>query len=189
MSVIRGNLVGTTMSPDSIAERIGGGGGDSSNTPTIITDFGTYTTLANFIKNGMEDNSAVICYTKTRLTDFPVQPDTISESASEWCIEIYKTSKWVTEIKARLTHRMQAAEIPSCRWNSICKANDGEIAWTQVQLYTGEGESGGGGSQDSVLYTEQTLTPEQQAQARENIGAATVDEVIAALPIYDGEVV
>ena len=49
--------------------------------------------------------------------------------------------------------------------------------------------SGGGGSPDAVRYTSQTLTPEQQAQARENIGAATVADVIAALPVYNGEVV
>ena len=32
------------------------------------------------------------------------------------------------------------------------------------------------------------LTDEQKAQARANIGAATVAEVLAALPIYNGEV-
>jgi hypothetical protein len=30
---------------------------------------------------------------------------------------------------------------------------------------------------NAVLYTEQTLTPEQQAQARENIRASSYDEV------------
>lgn len=45
----------------------------------------------------------------------------------------------------------------------------------------------GGGSADAVLYTEQTLTDEQKAQARENIGAAAIggetvtDEHINAL--------
>ena len=34
-------------------------------------------------------------------------------------------------------------------------------------------EGGGGGSADAVLYTEQTLTDEQKAQARTNIGAQT----------------
>lgn len=33
-----------------------------------------------------------------------------------------------------------------------------------------------------VLITEQTLTEAQKAQARANIGAATVEDVIAALP-------
>lgn len=35
---------------------------------------------------------------------------------------------------------------------------------------------------NAVHFTEQTLTDEQKAQTRENIGAATVDEVLAALP-------
>ena len=39
-----------------------------------------------------------------------------------------------------------------------------------------------------VSYNPQTLTDEQKAQARENIGAATVAEVLAALPVYAGEV-
>ena len=40
----------------------------------------------------------------------------------------------------------------------------------------------------SVRYDEQTLTEEQKAQARENIGAATVEDVLDALPVYNGEV-
>lgn len=32
---------------------------------------------------------------------------------------------------------------------------------------------GGGGSDDAVLYTPQTLSPSEQAQARQNIGAGT----------------
>ena len=54
---------------------------------------------------------------------------------------------------------------------------------------TAYGEFSVGVSNEAVLYTEQTLTDEQQAQARKNIGAATVEEVIAALPVYNGEVV
>lgn len=42
---------------------------------------------------------------------------------------------------------------------------------------------------NAVHFTEQTLTPEQQAQARANIGAVTVADVISALPVYKGEVV
>ena len=38
--------------------------------------------------------------------------------------------------------------------------------------------TGGGGSQDAVLYTEQSLTSEQQAQARTNIGAGTSSLII-----------
>jgi hypothetical protein len=41
---------------------------------------------------------------------------------------------------------------------------------------------------NAVTFTEQTLTEEQKAQARENIGAATVADVLAALPVYNGEV-
>ena len=38
-------------------------------------------------------------------------------------------------------------------------------------------ELGGGGSSESVLYVEQDLTSEQQAQARTNIGVAGKTEV------------
>ena len=41
----------------------------------------------------------------------------------------------------------------------------------------------------AVLYTEQVLTEKQKAQVRANIGAATVVDVISALPVYKGEVV
>lgn len=43
----------------------------------------------------------------------------------------------------------------------------------------------GDGSPNAVLYTAQTLTDEQKAQARENIGAVTLDEVMDSL--YDAE--
>lgn len=36
----------------------------------------------------------------------------------------------------------------------------------------GEGGGGGGSDPEAIKYTEQTLTAEQQAQARTNIGAA-----------------
>lgn len=45
-----------------------------------------------------------------------------------------------------------------------------------------------GGGTDAVTYTPQTLTEEQKAQARENIGAVTLEEVLDALPVYNGEV-
>lgn len=45
------------------------------------------------------------------------------------------------------------------------------------ELYTLVGGGGGGSADGAVLYTEQTLTPEQQAQARENIGSASVDDI------------
>ena len=41
---------------------------------------------------------------------------------------------------------------------------------------------------NAVLHTAQTLTSEQMAQARANIGAVTVSEVLDALPVYNGEV-
>ena len=41
---------------------------------------------------------------------------------------------------------------------------------------------------EAVLYTEQTLDNDQKARARANIGAVTLDEVLEALPIYNGEV-
>lgn len=40
----------------------------------------------------------------------------------------------------------------------------------------------------AVSHAPQTLTDEQKAQARANIGAVTVDEVLAKLPVYQGEV-
>lgn len=39
---------------------------------------------------------------------------------------------------------------------------------------------------ESVSVTAQTLTEEQKAQARANIGAVTVADVIAALPVAEG---
>jgi hypothetical protein len=47
-------------------------------------------------------------------------------------------------------------------------------------------QHGGGGTGSAVLYTEQTLNEEQKAQARENIGAATVEDVLSALSIAEG---
>ena len=39
----------------------------------------------------------------------------------------------------------------------------------------------------AVLYTEaQDITEEQKAQARANIGATTVDDVLEALPTWEG---
>ena len=47
---------------------------------------------------------------------------------------------------------------------------------------------GGGSAEGAVLYTKQTLDSDQKAQARANIGAVTLNEVLEALPIYNGEV-
>lgn len=46
-----------------------------------------------------------------------------------------------------------------------------------AQNLIGGGGGGGGGSNSAVLYTEQTLTAAQQAQARANIGAVSLDEI------------
>lgn len=49
------------------------------------------------------------------------------------------------------------------------------------------GEGGGGGdAANAVLYVEQTLTEEQKLQARTNIGAATVQDILNALPTWEG---
>ena len=40
---------------------------------------------------------------------------------------------------------------------------------------------------DVVRFSPQSLTDGEKAQARTNIGAATIEEVIAALPVYNGE--
>lgn len=47
----------------------------------------------------------------------------------------------------------------------------------EAYLYSIAMNSGGGGDTDAVKYTAQTLTAEQQAQARENIGAADAGDV------------
>ena len=47
----------------------------------------------------------------------------------------------------------------------------------EAYLYNIAMNSGGGGEDYSVKYTEQSLTTEQQAQARENIGAAASDDI------------
>lgn len=47
----------------------------------------------------------------------------------------------------------------------------------EAYLYNIAINSGGGGEDYSVKYTEQSLTSEQQAQARENIGAAASDDI------------
>ena len=39
---------------------------------------------------------------------------------------------------------------------------------------------------ESLHYTEQSLSEEEQLQARKNIGAATVDEILSALPTWTG---
>lgn len=48
------------------------------------------------------------------------------------------------------------------------------------------GGGGGGGSDNAVLYTEQTLTPAQQAQARANIGAVSLNEIGTVFTLKGG---
>lgn len=63
------------------------------------------------------------------------------------------------------------------------KADMPAVEPVTIELPAGQGSGG-----NAVQYVEQELTAEQKAQARANIGAATVDDVIAALPVYKGEV-
>lgn len=51
--------------------------------------------------------------------------------------------------------------------------------------FFGSGKSGGG-SDNAVLYTQQTLTAAQQAQARENIGAVSLDEIGTVFTLKGG---
>lgn len=60
-----------------------------------------------------------------------------------------------------------STEIPDGGIGFFCYGDTWEYAVLQV------GSGGGGGSDDAVLYTPQTLTTEQKAQARSNIGAGT----------------
>lgn len=47
------------------------------------------------------------------------------------------------------------------------------------------GGGGGGGSDDAVLYTPQTLSTSEQAQARQNIGAGTYSKPSGGIPASD----
>lgn len=49
----------------------------------------------------------------------------------------------------------------------------------------GEGEGGGGSDSEAIKYTEQTLTAEQQTQARTNIGAGTYSKPSGGIPSSD----
>ena len=52
----------------------------------------------------------------------------------------------------------------------------------KLPIGTNSGES----VKNAVLYTKQNPTEEQKAQARKNIGAVTMGEVLAALPVGEG---
>ena len=158
ISVIDDTIVSTekTWSSQKIADEIsnipsGGGGGDS---PVIITSFGDYTNLAEYIKNGMEDNSAVICYTDKKLTEGFPDTSAISYSAMlTWCIEIHKSTSGtssVAEINARASNKYSAMQTTTHRWNGMY--NGYSIDWKQIELYTGaEPGSGGTDSVDSIV--------------------------------------
>ena len=66
--------------------------------------------------------------------------------------------------------------------NEVVFAWIGADGTKQTQtMFVADGIGGEGGRAESVLYIEQTLTEEQQAQARENIGAASAEEIETAL--------
>jgi len=66
----------------------------------------------------------------------------------------------------------------------VADTDDGGILLFNTNMSTDA--SGNVGSAHAVLYTTQTLTEKQKAQARENIGAATLEEILAAIPIAEG---
>ncbi len=59
---------------------------------------------------------------------------------------------------------------------AIAELEDGINCYTFVEI------SGGGGSTEAVLYTKQTLTPEQQAQARANVDAVGTNDIFETVP-------
>lgn len=61
--------------------------------------------------------------------------------------------------------------------------------WEEIKnLQSVEGYDSAVVTATAVRYTAQSLTDGQKAQARANIGAVTLAEVLEALPIYNGEV-
>lgn len=62
------------------------------------------------------------------------------------------------------------------------------MIWTPLSpiLYAKVLGSGGGGTQNAVLYTAQTLTDDQQAQARTNIGAVSTDDIGTVFTLKGG---
>jgi hypothetical protein len=70
-------------------------------------------------------------------------------------------------------------------------AKKAEDAADRAEAAADRAESAGGGAGNAVLYTPQTLTEEQKAQARENIGASAVGQgggSLAATDDGDGNV-
>lgn len=71
-----------------------------------------------------------------------------------------------------------STEIPEGSIGIFCYGD----TWEYEVLQVG---SGGGGSEDAVLYTPQTLTTEQKEQARTNIGAGTYSKPSGGIPSTD----
>lgn len=65
------------------------------------------------------------------------------------------------------------------------RSKDYLLSVDSTGVYTLTNRPQGGGSSDAVLYTEQTLTPAQKEQARENIGAGTYSKPIGGIPASD----
>lgn len=80
---------------------------------------------------------------------------------------------------ATLSQRMASEYVPKSGWGAgkdIVTDADGNVV---------EADHSGGGSAGAVLYTEQALTEDQQAQARTNIGAAA-EPIVSTTDIKAG---
>ena len=109
------------------------------------TDFGEYTTLADYINNAVDDKSTVICYTDSKLSDFPDTSNVPGSGVATWIIEICKLGSNAVEISASCANSFGAGEIH--RWKSFYNGyTTNPITWTKFQLYTGSGDAG-----DSVV--------------------------------------
>lgn len=139
---------------DEIANVPSGGGGDS---PVIITSFGDYTNLAEYIKNGMDDNSAVICYTNKKLTEGFPDTSSLPGYPLYWCIEIHKSNGSSAEINARASNQFSTMQAYTHRWNGMYTGSG--IDWKQIELYTGESEI-----DDSISSAEKTWSSQKIAE-------------------------
>lgn len=71
-------------------------------------------------------------------------------------------------------------KMDATKQNKLAWATDADIEAMFEGTYEGEeDEDPKGGSSDAVTYTPQTLTEEQKAQARENIGAASIADILS----------
>ena len=87
-----------------------------------------------------------------------------ASSAQDGSVVLTKKNGDTVTIDLNHTHEGLLPEVTSSDNDKIMKVVSGE--WELVA-------DSGGGSQDAVLYTSQSLTSTQQAQARTNIGAGT----------------